>query len=504
MLNYLIMLKYLKTLIFILIVLHSSCNAQEKSKEMINRKPVVAGRFYPSDKNELKNELKDFFDKAEKKYPDNIRALIAPHAGYVYSGEVASAAYAQIDAKKNYKSIFILAPSHYKAFAGASIYNIGNYETPLGEVHVDIETANKLIAQSKYIAYVPDAHTQEHALEVQLPFLQYYLKPTYKIIPMVIGTQNEKIIKEIAAVLKPYFTKDNLFVISSDFSHYPAYQDARFVDSLTANAILKNSPKTLLKQVRENSEKKIKHLVTSMCGFSPVLTLLYITQSDRNLQYRLIKYQNSGDSPYGEKERVVGYNAIVASESRAENPLGFNLSKKDKEILLKIARQTVETYVKTGKKPQIDTSGFSEALKTPAGAFVTLNKQHKLRGCIGIFHSDLALYQVVQNMAVSAAMNDPRFSPVQEKELDKLHIEISVLSPMHKINSMDEIEIGKHGIYIKKGYKHGTLLPQVATDNHWTREQFVNYCAQYKAGISLSELKDADLYVYQAIVFEED
>ncbi len=481
-----------------------SCSAQVQKHTLINRKAVVAGRFYPSDKDELKKQLKAFFEKAEKKHLRNIRALIAPHAGYVYSGEVAAAAYAQIDTKKNYKRIFILAPSHYKAFAGASIYNIGNYETPLGEVHVDIETANKLIAQSKYIAYVPDVHVQEHALEVQLPFLQYYLKSDIQIIPVVIGTQNEKIIKEIAAALKPYFNRDNLFVISSDFSHYPAYNDAKLVDSLSAMAILKNNPKELIKQVRENSEKNIEHLVTSMCGLSPVLTLLYITQSNRNLKYHLVKYQNSGDSPYGEKERVVGYNAIVVSENVQENSLGFNLNKKDKEILLKIARQTVETYVKTGKKPQIDTSGFSEALKTPAGAFVTLNKQHKLRGCIGIFHSDLALYQVVQDMAVSAAMNDSRFSPVQEKELDKLHIEISVLTPLHKINSIDEIEIGKHGIYIKKAYKHGTLLPQVATGNHWTAEQFVNYCAQYKAGISLSELKDADLYVYQAIVFEEN
>jgi AmmeMemoRadiSam system protein B/AmmeMemoRadiSam system protein A len=480
-----------------------SCNAQQK-QSLNNRQAVVAGRFYPKDKKELENNLKNYFSKADRKYLGNIYAIIAPHAGYVFSGEVAANAYAQINPNKEYKHIFVLAPSHYHAFAGASIYNIGNYETPLGEVPVDFETANKLIAESKFISYIPDAHKQEHALEVQLPFLQYHLKTKFKIIPVVIGTQNEKIIKEIAAVLKPYFNEDDLFVISSDFSHYPSYQDAKKVDSLTAQAILKNNPKALIKQVQENANKNIEHLATSMCGFSPALTLLYITQSNRSLKYSLVKYLNSGDTPYADKDRVVGYNAIVVSNAQDENPLGFNLTEKDKKTLLKIARETVDVYVKTGKKPLIDTTGFSEALKTPCGAFVTLNKQHSLRGCIGIFSTDLPLYRVVQNMTVSAAMSDPRFSPVRENELDKLEIEISVLTPMHKINSLNEIEIGKHGIYIKKGYRHGTLLPQVASDNNWTREQFVNYCAKYKAGISLDELKDAEIFVYEAIVFDEE
>ncbi len=481
-----------------------SCNAQEKNQKLINRKPVVAGSFYPSDKNKLINQLKDFFSKAENKHINNVYALIAPHAGYIFSGEVAANAYAQIDPDKKYKHIFILAPGHYHAFAGASIYNIGNYETPLGEVNVDFETANQLIKTSKYFAYVSAAHTQEHAIEVQLPFLQYHLKQDFQIVPIVIGTQNEKIIKEIAAILKPYFNKDNLFVISSDFSHYPAYQDAKIVDSLTAQAILKNNPKALIKQIRENASKNIEHLATSMCGLSPALVLLYITQSDRSLQFHSIKYQNSGDSPYGGKDRVVGYNAMVISKADEKNPWGFTLSTQDKETLLKIARETIETYVKTGKKPEIDTTGFSKALKTNCGAFVTLNKQHHLRGCIGIFAANEPLYRVVQDMAVSSAMNDSRFSPVKEKEVDKLEIEISVLTPMKKINSINDIEIGKHGIYIKKGYRHGTLLPQVASDNHWTREQFVNYCAQYKAGIPLDELKDAEMYVYEAIVFGEE
>ncbi|MCF6240279.1 MAG: AmmeMemoRadiSam system protein B [Bacteroidales bacterium] len=493
--------KYFAILLFCYSLL--SCTAQENKRTLINRKAVVAGQFYPKDKEELENQLNGFFDKTEAHHLGNVLAIIVPHAGYVFSGEIAANAYAQIDANKKYKHIFILAPSHYHAFAGASVYNIGNYETPLGEVKVDTQTAELLIEQSKYIAYIPDAHIHEHAIETQLPFLQYYLKLDISIVPIVIGTENEKIIKEIAGELKPFFNEDNLFIISSDFSHYPAYNDAKKVDSLTVKALLKNNPKTLINQVQQNQRLGIKHLATSMCGLSPALVLLYITQSNRALNFRLIKYRNSGDTPYGDKERVVGYNAITISKKDKVSPLSFNLSRKDKETLLKIARNTIVEYVKNGRKPDIDTAGFSKALKTPSGAFVTINKQHKLRGCIGIFSTDLPLYQVVQNMAVSAAMNDPRFSPVQEKELNKLHIEISVLTPMHKINSIDEIEIGKHGIYIKKGYRHGTLLPQVASDNNWTREQFVNYCAQYKAGISLSELKDAELFVYEAIVFDE-
>ncbi|MEN8121533.1 MAG: AmmeMemoRadiSam system protein B [Bacteroidota bacterium] len=489
---------------FILSLIQFSCNAQEDSKKLINRKAVVAGKFYPQDKNELKNQLVEHFAKAKPPKTNNVLAIISPHAGYVFSGEVAASAFNQLDIKKKYKRIFLIGPSHYVSFNGASIYNTGNYESPLGEVKVDLKLANELIKKNKLISYHPEAHEQEHCLETQIPFLQYKLNYDFKIIPVIIGTQSEKTISQIASILKPYFNSENLFVISSDFSHFPNYNDANIVDKLSCNAILKNSPDKLIKQVKINAEKHTPNLATSMCGYSAILTLLYITKDNKDLSYHAIQYKNSGDSKYGGKDRVVGYYAFSVTEKATKTSFGFKFKKSDKETLLKIARNSIVSHLNKTSTQLIDTNNLSNVLKTSCGAFVTLNKEHKLRGCIGNFSPDLPLYKVVQNMAIAAATQDPRFNAVSSDEINNLKIEISVLTPMKKINSIDDVEVGKHGIYIKKGYRKGTLLPQVATNNKWTNKEFVNYCAKYKAGIPLTELKYAELYVYEAIVFEEE
>ncbi len=489
---------------FILSIFQVSCNAQEDSKKLINRKTAVAGKFYPIDKKELKDDLEQYFSIAKPVKADNVMAIISPHAGYVFSGEVAASAFNQIDAKKKYKRIFLIGPSHYVSFNGASIYSIGNYESPLGEVKVDLQLADELIKNNKIISYLPKAHEQEHCLETQIPFLQYSLDYDFKIIPVIIGTQSEKTIIQIASILKPYFNNENLFVISSDFSHFPNYDDANTVDKLSGDAILKNSPDKLIKQVKINEKTNTSNLATSMCGYNAILTLLHITKDIKEIRYHKIQYKNSGDSKYGGKDRVVGYYAFSVTEKVTESSFSFNLDKTDKETLLEIARNSIISHLNNTPSQIIDTNDISTALKTPCGAFVTLNKEHKLRGCIGNFSSDLPLYEVVKNMAISAATQDPRFKAVGSNEVKNLKIEISVLTPMKKINSIDEVEVGKHGIYIKKGYRKGTLLPQVATNNKWTNKEFVNYCAQYKAGISLADLKEAELYVYEAIVFEEE
>lgn len=181
----------------------------------------------------------------------------------------------------------------------------------------------------------------------------------------------------------------------------------------------------------------------------------------------------------------------------------FSLSEKDKKDLLSIARETVKQYIGARKVPDIDAATLSENLKTNCGAFVTLRKKHALRGCIGRFEPNEPLYKVVQQMAVASSTEDNRFSPVEPKEVDNLDIEISVLTPMRKISSVDEIELGRHGIYIKKGIRGGTFLPQVAQETGWTKEQFLGHCAQDKAGIGWNGWKDADIYIYEALVFSE-
>jgi AmmeMemoRadiSam system protein A len=181
----------------------------------------------------------------------------------------------------------------------------------------------------------------------------------------------------------------------------------------------------------------------------------------------------------------------------------FKLDDKDKKDLLLIARKTVVEYVKNHITPEINAKNLSAAIKTNCGAFVTLRKHGDLRGCIGRFDSNEPLYKVVQDMAVASSTQDYRFKPVGPDEIKELEIEISVLTPMRRIDSIDEIELGRHGIYIKKGFRSGTFLPQVADETGWTKEEFLGHCAQDKAGIGWDGWKDAELYIYEALVFSE-
>lgn len=469
-----------------------------------NRKAYAAGRFYTDNPADLRNQLRQFFENAvPKKKEGSPLAIVVPHAGYVFSGQVAASAYNQIDPDQKFERIFMIGSSHVAAFQGASVYCVGNYETPLGTVPVDLKLAQKLVDDNKILKYHPEAHIREHSLEVQLPFLQYYLKTDFKIVPIMIGSSNVETAKKLAEILKPYLNGKNLFVISSDFSHYPDYADAQKADHATAEAITSNKASKLIEALEANERKHYSGLVTSLCGWSSVLTLLYMTENMPGIKTNLIQYKNSGDSSYGEKDRVVGYCAITFTQENETNG-GFSLSPSDKEFLLKLARETITQYIKNGTMPEVDPAKLSEALKTNCGAFVTLNKDHRLRGCIGRFEPNEPLWEVVQKMAIAAATQDYRFTKVQPAEISKLTIEISVLTPLKRIKSADEFILGKQGIYMKQGNASGTFLPQVAQSTGWTKEEFLGHCAQDKAGIGWNGWKTAELYTYEALVFGEE
>ena len=492
---------YLLAITFVIITVE--CNSQ--STDCIDRKPVVAGSFYPENPVQLKAYLESLFAQSEyiKTY-DDVLAVIVPHAGYVYSGKVAASGYNQIDPDKEYDNIFIIASSHRVMFNGASIYNQGDYVTPLGKVKVNRELANKLIKENDIFVFNPDAHAAEHSLEVQLPFLQYKMNKDFQIVPIVTGTQTLGEIKELADVLSPYFNEHNLFVISSDFSHYPDYDDALIADKNTGEAILSNSVVNVINAINRNGSANFENLVTSLCGWPAVLTLLNITEKDSEIRVLNVDYQNSGDIS-GDKSRVVGYYSIIFAKKKAHNMSHnqFILSNQEKENLLHIARTTILEYLEKGKIPAIDKSLITKAMETKCGAFVTLHKNGELRGCIGRFVAEEPLYSIVQKMAVAAATEDSRFTVVKKDEVDEIDLEISVLTPLEKIESIDEIEMGRHGIYIKKGFTSGTFLPQVAVETGWTKEEFLGYCARNKARIGWEGWKEADIYIFEALIFGE-
>ncbi|RPH31948.1 MAG: AmmeMemoRadiSam system protein B [Bacteroidales bacterium] len=471
---------------------------------MIDRNPTVAGSFYPSDRKELLRVIENYFNQVKQTISQQPLAIVTPHAGYVFSGEVAAAAFGQIDRNRKFKHIFIIASSHTMYFEGVSVYSQGDFITPLGKLEVG-GLAEELANRYSFIHNDPQPHVQEHSIEVLLPFLQYWLKNSFTIIPIIIGGQSQSVCKNLADALAPYFNEENLFVVSSDFSHYPNSVDAAISDGLMADAILANSSLTFMKTKFTQESKGIASLATAMCGWTSMLTLLNITEGKNDITYKKILYKNSGDAPlYGDKSRVVGYHAICAVKSEAiADESKFSLSEDEKIELLKIVRRAIQQYLRNGKVDDLDMSKMPSNLLVNTGAFVTLKEHGRLRGCIGRFNPEQPLYKVVQSMAIAAATEDYRFTPVKLAEVSELEIEISVLTPLRLAKSIDEIILGKHGIYIKKGGRSGTFLPQVAIETGWSLEEFLGHCAQDKASIGWSGWKDAEIYTYEAIVVEE-
>jgi len=467
----------------------------------VTRRAEFAGKFYAAGTEELQKEVKLFCQEGKpplfpQKQP---LALIVPHAGYIFSGKVAASGYNQLLPDQLPERVFILVSSHQYRFPGVSVFTSGNYETPLGPVQVDSLTGESLLKSDHLFINREEYHLREHSLEVQLPFLQHILGNQLRIVPLVLGIHDPEECRKLSKALQPWFNNKNLFVISSDFSHYPEYRDAINSDKATSEAILINSPQHLLKILEKNRKQKIPGLATSLCGWTSVLTLLYLTEG-KSFSYQWIDYQNSGDQPqYGDHHRVVGYSAIAVYEDH--NP-DFSLTDKEKTDLLKLARQALRNFILTGHREIPEELPDTTKLPENCGAFVSIYIKGKLRGCIGRFENNGSLAATVCEVAVSSA-TDRRFAPVKPGELDNLSVEISVLSPLRKIDSPSEIVLGKHGIFIRKGWSTGTFLPQVAPKYGWSTEEMLERCSGEKAGIGREGWKTADLFVYEAIVFSD-
>ena len=468
------------------------------------RPTAVAGQFYPANAEQLTHDVNSYYNHATDRHlKGTVRAIIVPHAGYVFSGAVAAEAYRQIPPAQHYDHIFLLGPSHHTWVDGASVPMLWqSYATPLGAVPVDTALCKQLISSNSYFTSKVEAHEKEHCLEVQLPFLQLRLQHMPPIVPIVIGTERFAVLQKIAGALKPYFNDRNLFVISSDFSHYPKYDDAERVDSTTGQAIESGSVNQFVHALQTNAEAGVANLATSACGQCAIAVLLLMSQGDTTLTMHHLCYRNSGDSPYGGKEQVVGYHAFVqtaeaqSAGTTRDAATGFSLTDDDKQLLHRIAW----TSIKGGDVKAL-VAHAGKALSSKCGAFVTLTEGGRLRGCIGHFGSDVPLWQTVAAMARDAAFHDPRFKPVTRDEWDSLQLEISVITPLKRIHNISEFQYGKQGIFIKKGWHTGTFLPQVAHEVNWTKEEFLSHCAQDKAGIGWDGWRTAELYTYEAIVF---
>jgi len=285
------------------------------------KEPVAAGTFYPASPDQLRGMIEGFFKKARvKRIEGDPVALIVPHAGYIFSGGVAAYAYKAIRGL-SFDDVVIIGPSHYASFRGASVYDGKAYRTPLGEIPIDGEIVKKLLEIDNGIRFYPPAHTREHCIEVELPFLQMSLK-RFKIVPIVMSDFSPDNCRRLSdALIKALKGRKVLLVASSDMSHYPSYKDARKVDGETIKAVKSLDPEA----VRENEMKWLKagvrELYCTLCGLGPVVTVMNTAKRMGADSVRVLRYANSGDIPSAGKSRVVGYMAVVIYKRRPLKPL---------------------------------------------------------------------------------------------------------------------------------------------------------------------------------------
>jgi len=271
------------------------------------RFPAVAGQFYPEEKKELEEMIEGFLKEAKiPKIEREIFGILVPHAGYVFSGPVAAHCYRAIQGKK-FETVVLIGDSHYEYFDGISVWDRGEWETPLGKVKVDEELAREILDFSKRFLVKDSAHLFEHSLEVQIPFLQKVLK-NFKILPLIFGSE-DKDWKELAkAILKLIEKRKILVVASTDLSHYPPYEVAMEVDKRTIEGILSSDPEKFKEKI-ENLKKLFPDVDTFACAQDTIKTILEISKNLK-AKAKLLRYQNSGDTIYGERSQVVGYGAI--------------------------------------------------------------------------------------------------------------------------------------------------------------------------------------------------
>jgi hypothetical protein len=453
------------------------------------------GQFYPSSKEELAQMIDKFLDKAEiastGSGPPLI--LIAPHAGYGFSGQTAAFGYKLIKDKK-YKTVVILGTSHHKSFNGAVLYGGGAFATSLGQVNVDEDFIKKLSTQEQEVFVDTAAFNKEHSVEVQLPFLQKVLTD-FKIVPVVVGDCSLETCQKLALLLKEAIgqRKDILIVVSTDLYHGYDLKEADRIDETTLSFLKKMDYQGLYYALREGSAQA--------CGGFAMVIALSLAKSYGLSGLKVLNHTNSGlvTADLVDGHWTVGYASCAVFGQEGEVML--NLQQKAK--LLKIARQAIMTYLQTGKKPMV--LEFDPVLNQKSGAFVTLNQRQELRGCIGNLTGSGPLYLTVADMAIEAAVGDVRFNALSLAELKDVEIEISVLSALQKVDSAESIELGKHGVLVRKGYQSGVFLPQVATETGWSKGEFLDNLCVHKAGLPANAWrgKGTELYIFTADVFSE-
>lgn len=400
------------------------------------RPAAVAGMFYPGERRALAAEVARFLDAGEELAPRLAfpKALVVPHAGYVYSGAIAARAYQELAAARGIVGrVVLIGPAHRVPVRGLAAPGVDAFETPLGTVALD-RAALRLLGDLPQIVKSDPAHAMEHSLEVQLPFLQTVLGE-FTLVPLAVGMAS---VAEVAEVLERLWGgPETLIVISTDLSHYHAYSEARRIDSATLARIAARST-------------DIDH--DEACGATPLNGLLSCAKK-RDIPVRLLAVCNSGDTAGG-KDSVVGYSSFALYE-QSDAQAGA--------MLLAIACAAIEERLFNKTAATLDAPW----LRQPGATFVTLLKNGELRGCIGSLEAAKPLGEDVAENALGAAFRDPRFPELSAAEWPQCQVEVSLLSAPRPIRFTDEpdllrqIRAGEDGLILEAEGRRATFLPQV-------------------------------------------
>lgn len=519
---------------------------KNKASKGRKRSARYAGSWYEGDANALRQQLKGYMRAAQtdlesKTIPhqfkdnhpprDSVLGIISPHAGYAFSGKTAAYAYCSSKRRK-IKRVFLLGPSHYVGFAGAALPDEEVFSTPLGDLEVDTEVVREL-ADFPFFKYMPEVHRKEHSLELQLPLIMQTFGPV-KIVPVIIGMlDDETEARLVGEGLRRLIADGDLIVVSSDFCHVgPRYQYQPFRQDLKKNVIKLDEEAFQYIRKRDISGFLSFREKTgaTICGFFPCLVLMSLLPADSD--GTVVAYSTSQDSIAEDDENSVSYLAASfwreAEPERAwtfgrqqeETEEDHRLNDEDKVALLSVARQTIEAFVSRKKLPEL-SDRFAEKhpeLYKPRGVFVTLFKKSRedvserkhhdsesreLRGCIGHIWPVRPLVDGVVENAVGACSRDYRFEPVNARELAHLQLEISVLTPLKRIDSYNEIVLGRDGIVMYHKGCQAVFLPHVAEQFGWDLPETLTQLS-IKAGCGPNGWRSETRFdVFQAESFEE-
>jgi AmmeMemoRadiSam system protein B/AmmeMemoRadiSam system protein A len=476
------------------------------------RSPAVAGQFYSDSPATLRQGVENYMAHAEPAKVKKPIALILPHAGYIYSGQIAADGFNQAR-NQHIDVVVLLGTNHASAgFRKIGLYPGRGFRTPLGIAEIAQDINDELLREDRDCVADKTVHAAEHSIEVQVPFVQVVF-PKAKIVPVLIGTPDLDMCVRLGQALgKVLKNRHTLIVASSDLSHYPSAKDALTTDLPVLDAMVTLNPQNVQNIIRAQMSRRVPNLHTCACGEGPVMAAMAAAVALGAEGGRVISYAHSGDTLIGEQNRVVGYGAVVLTgdkehfDSRSlERPAPVtaetNLRPEDKKALLAYARESITWYLTAQTLPL--ARGFAPLLQQPRGVFVTLKKHGNLRGCIGRLVPDMPLGKLVGMMALQSAFQDPRFSPVNSSELKDLEVEISVLTPMKPVSGYEDIVVGRDGVVLSKEGRSAVFLPQVAPEQGWDRDTMLDHLAM-KAGLPQSAWrKGAQFSTFQAIVFHE-